>query len=902
MPQELIYTSAPRGLKPGTQGFCTVVSTQGMPGNLALQLESLSGYRHLFPPGTPEEEQNPVVYSHLRLRTGGVEYHVVSRIGSAGVDYSRRSNKLAHHVVLKEAELPASGPAWLMSQPGFLQSRWDGQVRLLPRGRSVPPDPKPIAPQVCHTWQRWTGDAGWAGLLAETALTGQPAVLVFPVGADPLPLLAEALALLPPELRWKVTFTTYYLGVLPSGIECQWRCVFQGTPEELPARRTRGALVLDLTRPMGLAPASDAVEAARQGKWIRPPTPEPVVRSRPTSTAEKTAWPVAPLAGMGRPSEVSTIQPPVPGQPLPPLPDKTLAPEVPLPGPIIYGFRRKRRLWLWVLPVAVVALALLLGIGVSLWLRWGQFPIEISKRDTQGNSTTTSALSTQGKKADSSQTPTQQTGDSDKPHQTKGTSESKQQPGGDSKPSAGATASDSQKPKGSIPEHSPAGERSSSSRNTSSEKAKEASKPEEKSQTSSPPLNGAREPSKSQPDNPVSKAHQPPEPPGGKSGSQQPEPTTPKRTQQSDGKPPHPEPPAAKPKRYWLPIPDWNSEIRQTGASPPVKIPLPEHLSSNHPQTLRLEWAKPKKLDAFQKLKNAEISWAAADQRLTIHEKDQIHSKPSCSFTLHTQERPPAVHFEWASPVPQDWPTWQSELADSLLLLKEGEMPLAYIQLRQAPKLEPLPLNPGTLSMGVRNISTKIPIQELTFEPRCILPDGTEIRATKIPIQELTFEPQLQKPPGERLRKDSSNPNPLPTFLVQHDSEQGGKSAVIEIYIDKPPLGGEISINWKYHVTVPGLTVSQLTINDAIRELNSKIKEIERQIEKLKNDGNKPGDCGKSPAKEKSQYEQIKRWLEKWCKGTEIHFCIYHIVKDDKEKEYRVYVGFTDERMLPGPD
>lgn len=71
MTQELIYTSAPRGLRPGTQGFCTVVSTQGMPVNLAMQLESLSGYRHLYPPGSPQESQNPVTWSHLRLRVGG---------------------------------------------------------------------------------------------------------------------------------------------------------------------------------------------------------------------------------------------------------------------------------------------------------------------------------------------------------------------------------------------------------------------------------------------------------------------------------------------------------------------------------------------------------------------------------------------------------------------------------------------------------------------------------------------------------------------------------------------------------------------------------------------------------------------------------------------------------------
>ena len=35
MSQEIVYTSAPKGLKPGSSGFCTVASTAGMARNLA---------------------------------------------------------------------------------------------------------------------------------------------------------------------------------------------------------------------------------------------------------------------------------------------------------------------------------------------------------------------------------------------------------------------------------------------------------------------------------------------------------------------------------------------------------------------------------------------------------------------------------------------------------------------------------------------------------------------------------------------------------------------------------------------------------------------------------------------------------------------------------------------------
>src|SRR5256885_901966 len=67
MSQELIYTSVPRGLKPGAKGFCTVAMSANMPGALVERLESLSGYRPVFPLGDPSAARNPVNWSHWRL-------------------------------------------------------------------------------------------------------------------------------------------------------------------------------------------------------------------------------------------------------------------------------------------------------------------------------------------------------------------------------------------------------------------------------------------------------------------------------------------------------------------------------------------------------------------------------------------------------------------------------------------------------------------------------------------------------------------------------------------------------------------------------------------------------------------------------------------------------------------
>jgi hypothetical protein len=274
MSQELIYTSAPRGLKPGSQGFCTVVSTQGISASLVQRLEALSGYRHVFSPQDANARLNPVLFSHLILSVAGRRCHVLSRVCDAGLDHTQRTNKFAHHVVLDPREAVPGGPAWLLAAPGFMQSTWDGVPKVLPAGRQLPAANSPAA--ICRAWQQIAGDAGWGGALAETASAGagRVAVIIFRPGIDLLPLLAESLALLPPQSRWNVSFCTYF-NKLPPGLECQWRCVLEGSPEAIANQRLPGALVIDLGKPQGRPPQSAMVEAARTGVVSRPSVPLP---------------------------------------------------------------------------------------------------------------------------------------------------------------------------------------------------------------------------------------------------------------------------------------------------------------------------------------------------------------------------------------------------------------------------------------------------------------------------------------------------------------------------------------------------------------------------------------------------------------------------------------------------
>ncbi len=263
---ELLYTSAAQGLKQGSRGFCTVVSTAGLPINLAQRLEALSGYRHLYQPGDPRADDNPICHSHIRLAVGGKTLSILSRVSAYGVDYSQRTNKIAHHVVF-DGPVPPCGPASVLLETGIMRSSWDGECKTLQSGPIVPSIS--LKPAPCNEWQRITGDAGWAGVVANAWLqpTGKPVWIVFSESQSEflLSLMQEAIAILPETKRWQATFSTYCTN-LPPDVECRVRCVIAGSDE---ARMSiaRGT-VLDLTKHLGVATDGDAVEAARDGTTI----------------------------------------------------------------------------------------------------------------------------------------------------------------------------------------------------------------------------------------------------------------------------------------------------------------------------------------------------------------------------------------------------------------------------------------------------------------------------------------------------------------------------------------------------------------------------------------------------------------------------------------------------------
>ena len=258
MIQEIIYTSAPRGLAQHSRDFCVVASSAGMPQAMADLLIALSSYKHLFPAG---DVRNPTLHALRQRALGGQMHYVLSRVSDCGLDHRGRLNKLAHHIALTEEELTAAGPTALLQHDGLLQTTWNDDPQIL----SPPVLPaSPAGPVRPIAWQKITGDAGWAGFLAEHFLRPEtkPICLIHEPDADPLTLYHEAIMLLDPSDRWKTAFTTYD-PTANHGKEYHVRSVPSTSPHTHTLQNDPRFETLDLTAPLPPPPEHSLVTCAR---------------------------------------------------------------------------------------------------------------------------------------------------------------------------------------------------------------------------------------------------------------------------------------------------------------------------------------------------------------------------------------------------------------------------------------------------------------------------------------------------------------------------------------------------------------------------------------------------------------------------------------------------------------
>lgn len=236
---ELVNTSVPNGLVAGTHGFATVAMTKGMPDAIRTRVENFCAYPHRTSAHDATYlQENPINWFHLILPTGD---HVIGRTAPCEFDYTGRTNRLSHVLVLKGGEVPAAGAvAALNLEASRFSEAWSGEPRYLPEDKGLGRRFFSLTKPTGGTPSNWTALLGpegasfakrFARLLEQNMLQGNRGIY-FKVsigwdnsGTKLLGLFSDLLNLLPENIATQVTFSTF-APCVPSGAACHLRGIF----------------------------------------------------------------------------------------------------------------------------------------------------------------------------------------------------------------------------------------------------------------------------------------------------------------------------------------------------------------------------------------------------------------------------------------------------------------------------------------------------------------------------------------------------------------------------------------------------------------------------------------------------------------------------------------------------
>lgn len=216
---QLIYTSAPRLLEAGKTGFGTVARSRQLPQFLITYLERISTYDRA---AGVESLQCYSVFSQGMLR-----YHIFTRIGDSGVDYTQRTNHIAHHFIIQDDEVSegalasVSPAAFMMS----LQHKWKTQWSGNPAWIEEESEEVPEAQQSASLWQHLTGNADNSQWLS-TQTCEEGVNIVLPAGcgqSECLTLIHEA-TMHRRDKGWGMGFSTATVTTLSSKV-CPCVCL-----------------------------------------------------------------------------------------------------------------------------------------------------------------------------------------------------------------------------------------------------------------------------------------------------------------------------------------------------------------------------------------------------------------------------------------------------------------------------------------------------------------------------------------------------------------------------------------------------------------------------------------------------------------------------------------------------
>ena len=359
MARQLIFTSAPQGLEPGRSGYCTVARHKDIRSRLVRELERLSVYDY----NQQGEGPKAKVALYRKLALGSEEFFVVSRINDAGLDYTNRTNYIAHHLILDSFEIATvPSPAEILANWNGWKTKWEEGPRYLQDSEEVDLAPfKSPALIPANGWLAATNDPGNAAILVSPSIK-KPVMLEVHPGQEEslLKLFAESSAL--PKLSldaWDYSFTTFlqenddaksFSWIGARGQPATERLKQGGTPNYLDLRDFSQSKVVD---PID----DDLAHIARKG----PKAKAAGAKSPKTRAKAPKAFSDREMAQFQQVASSYTASAAPAGS--------TVAAQDGSPS----GKNRKKRDWLMKLAVISTALCLLVGLVVGLAYNLGDF-------------------------------------------------------------------------------------------------------------------------------------------------------------------------------------------------------------------------------------------------------------------------------------------------------------------------------------------------------------------------------------------------------------------------------------------------------------------------------------------------------------------------------------------------
>lgn len=243
----------------GESGFGILAESPMVPKILSEEISRLPAYIEIYPGNDPDGSLKPVNFFYYKFD----KWYILGKIEPTGNDSPGGFNFLGQFFALDIFELQDCGPVAILGVLPFVKS-FEGEPRILPPC-VIPMVPNP-AKEICNQWASVTGDAGWAGVLAENLQSHQPSSVLYDKslhGIRCLGLIGESLSLLSPGNRWNVTFSTH-VDWFPRVNQVKLRMLQQGS--DLSNQFKANSHFINLTqKPMPPARGGELVTAARNG-------------------------------------------------------------------------------------------------------------------------------------------------------------------------------------------------------------------------------------------------------------------------------------------------------------------------------------------------------------------------------------------------------------------------------------------------------------------------------------------------------------------------------------------------------------------------------------------------------------------------------------------------------------